>query len=274
MRDLKQMDAWILCVDTNGINVWCAARGNDFGNKQLIEAVDAINITELTDTRILILPQLSAGGVAIPQLPKKSNSFPFTIKYGPVWSKDLPQFYRDKPARKSDKMKLAKFTLSNRIRAGITHTTFLFRRIFIFPLIAMIFIFILLGFLVNLRWFYKIWLLGEVSLWIVIANILITLFYPIVRFTRKFIYKGILFGVFNLFILLGFNWILHQNFLNILWSSWFYFWIAFFSTMSFSGYTMATSPNEIQVEYPTFTLINKTLLTLSIIFLIIGVIFY
>ena len=49
MRSLKGIDAWVLCVDSNGINVWCAARGNDFGNKQLLEAIEATKIQNYTD---------------------------------------------------------------------------------------------------------------------------------------------------------------------------------------------------------------------------------
>ena len=86
MRDLKGLDAWVLCVDSNGINVWCAARGNDFGNMQLLEAIEATDIKNITKKKTLLLPQLSAGGVAIPQLPKNSEEFPFRVKYGPVWS--------------------------------------------------------------------------------------------------------------------------------------------------------------------------------------------
>ena len=44
MRDLQGIDAWVLCLDSNGINVWCAARGDDFGNKQLLEAIEATDI--------------------------------------------------------------------------------------------------------------------------------------------------------------------------------------------------------------------------------------
>ncbi|GAH26825.1 unnamed protein product, partial [marine sediment metagenome] len=102
---------------------WCAARGNDFGNNQLIEAVEATGIERLTNKKSIILPQLSAGGVAAPELPKKSKEFPFRVVYGPVWSKDLPEFLEKRPARKPDKMKLAKFTLKHRFRGFITHTT-------------------------------------------------------------------------------------------------------------------------------------------------------
>jgi hypothetical protein len=44
--------------------------------------------------------------------------------------------------------------------------------------------------------------------------------------------------------------------------------------MSFSGYTMATAPREIQGEYPLFKKINKILMIIAIISTIIGLIIY
>jgi len=274
MRDLKGLDAWVLCVDSDGINVWCAARGDDFGNNQLFEAVETTNITTITDTRTLILPQLSAGGVSIPQLPKKSEGFPFKITFGPVWSKHLPQFIKEKPGRKSDKMKIAKFSLSHRIRAGITHTTFLFRKIFLLPLLALALIILGFNVLLGLNWYNKLYWIGEIFLWIIVANIIISLLFPISEFTRRFIVKGVFFGALNVIILSTLTWILHNSIIFILLNVCFYFWIAFFSTMSFSGDTMYTNPREIQGEYPIFVRINKILIIISLVFLVIGLIIY
>ena len=267
MRDLKGLDAWVLCIDSNGINVWCAARGNDFGNMQLLEAIEATGIKNITQKKTLLLPQLSAGGVAIPQLPKNSEKFPFRVKYGPVWSKSIPQFLDENPAQKPDRMKLAKFTLFHRIRGGITHTSFLFRKIFILPLIGLVLLFSIL------TWFNKLWWIGELSLWIIISNFIIALLFPISRFTRRFIFKGIFFGIINIIFLGGLSYLIHNSIFYTLWQLCFYFWITFFSIMSFSGYTMATSPREIQEEYPIFNLINKILFVLSLIFLALGFLF-
>jgi len=269
MRDLKGIDAWVLCVDSNGINVWCAARGNDFGNNQLIEAVKATGIEMLTDKKTLILPQLSAGGVATPELQKKSEDFPFRVVFGPVWSKDLPEFIKNRPARKPDSMKLAKFTLKHRFRGFITHTTFLLRKIFLLPLFAIFLILLTLN-LIGL--FGKLWWAGELLLWIIISNFLITFLFPISKFTRRFIYKGIFFGTLNSIALGALTYFLHNSITYMLWSIAFFFWVSFFSTMSLSGYTMATSPSEIQEEYPIFSIMNKILLTISLISMVFGII--
>jgi len=269
MRNLRHIDAWVLCVDSNGINVWCAARGNDFGNEQILEAVEATGIQIYTEENTLILPQLSAGGVSIPQLPKKSENFPFKIKFGPVWSKYLPQYLEEKPLKKPDHMKLAKFSLVHRIQAWVTHTTFLLRKIFLLPIIGFFLIFLL-----SLPWINKLTWVVELISWIIISNAIISILFPLSSFTRSFIKKGMLFGFLTSIILGGISWLIHSSLIFILLNVILFFWIAFFSTMSFSGYTMATSPREIQEEYSSFKRINKFLLITGTILSIIGIIFY
>ncbi|MFX1353086.1 MAG: methyltransferase domain-containing protein [Promethearchaeota archaeon] len=271
MRDLKKINAWVMCVDSSGINVWCAARGDNFGNTQLIEAVEATGIQHISNKKTLLLPQLSAGGISIPELPISSERFPFRVKYGPVWSKFLPDYLKEKPSQKSDKMKLAKFTISHRIRAGLTHTTFLFRKVFLLPIFALFILFLVLSIFTD---FDKLWWIGEVCLWIIFTNAIIFISFPTSEFTQKFVIKGIFYGFINIGILGVLTWWVHHSILYMLFSIPFFFWIAFFSTMSSSGYTMATSPRKIEIEYPLFSLLNKVFLIISLVSLTIGVIFF
>ncbi|MHA1797384.1 MAG: hypothetical protein ACTSVY_02955, partial [Candidatus Helarchaeota archaeon] len=69
------------------------------------------------------------------------------------------------------------------------------------------------------------------------------------------------------------SWILYQNSIIILLSIPFFFWIAFFSTMSFSGFTMHASPSEIRAQYSKFKIINLILLVISIITLCFRIFF-
>jgi ubiquinone/menaquinone biosynthesis C-methylase UbiE len=262
MRNLEGLDAWVLVLDSNGINVWCAARGDDFGNSQLIDAVKATGIHHLTSNRVLILPQLAAGGIAKPALPEDTEEFPFRIKYGPVWSKDIKEYLENKSIKKPERMKRAKFSLSHRIRAGITHTTFLIRKIFFIPYIILFFALAILDYanIIN-----KLWMIGDFFVWILFPNILLTFFYPIANFTRRFIIKSTLFGGLNMIILGFFIWCLRSSILFTGLNLLFLFWIGFFTTMSFSGYTMRTNPREIQNEYKLFKKINYLLLPLALI---------
>ena len=273
MRALKGVDAWVLCVDSDGINVWCAARGDNFGNKQLIEAVEASGIENVTTRKTLILPQLAAGGVAAPLISSESPNFPFNLLYGPVWAKYLPQFLKDRPAKKPDKWKLAKFTSSHRLRAFITHTTFLLRKIFLWPTIALLVLLSVLSF-IHPFWVGKFWRIGEIWLWIILTNALIMTLFPLSNFTRCFIKKGIFFGILNTMLLGGITWLLHSSLYLIFWNICFYFWLAFFFTMSFSGYSMATSPGEIQEEYPIFRKIHLPLLIIGVILVLSGIILF
>ncbi|MFO8018416.1 MAG: methyltransferase domain-containing protein [Promethearchaeia archaeon] len=271
MRNLEGIDAWVLCVDTNGINVWCAARGGDFGNQQLLEAINATNIQDLTDSRTLILPQLAAGGVALPKLPEDPKDFPFSVEYGPIWSKYLKEYLKQEGGqRKTPEMKRAKFTLSHRIRAGVTHTTFLFRKIFAKPLIV---IFLALFLLNYFNFINRLWWMGDLILWLLIPNLLIPIIYPLSQFTRKFIFKGTLFGTINIFLSGFISWVMYGSLLYSALNSILFFWITFFSTMSFSGYTMSTNPRKIQEEYSTFRKINVILLLSAIILTFLSLVF-
>jgi ubiquinone/menaquinone biosynthesis C-methylase UbiE len=272
MRNLEGIDAWVLCVNSNGINVWCAARGGDFGNKQLLDAVEATGIQNYTSSRFLILPQLSAGGISKPTLLENTEKFPFRIKYGPIWSKYLKQYLQKGFEEKSEKMKRAEFSLSHRIRAGITHTSFLLRKIFLIPLFLLI---IILGVLEYSKIINnKFWFIGDLILWILFPNLLLIFLFPIANFTRRFIIKGMLFGVINMIILGFITHIFRESILFLILNFPFQFWIGFFTTMSFSGYTMKTNPREIQKEYKLFKKMNYFLLSIALILSFLSVLFY
>ncbi len=252
--DRQGIDAWVLCVDSRGINVWCAARGGDFGNSQLEEAVQATNIADLSRSTVLLLPQLSAGGIESPKLSKNTTAFPFSVRFGPVWSKDIKHFIEDKPAKKPDCMKLAKFSAFHRSRAALTHFTFSIRKIFWIPLL------VLLGAFAFTRiWAFAMFSAG-MFLSILLINLLFVIAFPVVNFTRRFILKGIILGLIHVLVMGMVSWfVLGASLMSIAWDTCFHFWIAFFSTMSFSGYTFDTSPREIGAEYPWFTKLNVVL---------------
>jgi hypothetical protein len=262
---LKSLNLWLLCVDSMGINVWCAARGNNFGNKQILEAVHATGVNEITSKKELILPQLSAGGVERPKLKKKLSSLGIKVTYGPVWARHLPDYLEDRPIIKPAKMKLAKFTMYHRLRAGITHTTFLLRKIFLYPILLSL----ILVLFINQPRYWSLFL--DLCSSLLFANAILTLLFPIANFTRKFIHKGIFFGIINIGVSTAFSVLLLNNppysWFNLL----FYFWVSFFTTMSFSGYSFSTSPREIGDEYNKFAIINRITLILGVLLVIVGI---
>jgi len=88
-KELKSINAWILVLDTRGINVWCAAGKELFSTKEVVDRVKLSQVGKVVSHNQLILPQLAATGVAAHQVKKQSG---FKVIYGPVRAKDLPKF--------------------------------------------------------------------------------------------------------------------------------------------------------------------------------------
>lgn len=86
---LSGRDGWILVLDTRGINVWCAAGGGLFSTQEVARRVEAVRLEKIVTHRTLILPQLSAPGVAAHDLKRLTG---FSVVYGPVRASDLPAF--------------------------------------------------------------------------------------------------------------------------------------------------------------------------------------
>ncbi len=108
---LQGRDAWILVVDTKGINVWCAAGKGTFGTDEVIFRLKASRLEDIVSHRTVILPQLSAPGVAARQIKSKTG---FTALFGPVEARDLPA-YLDADFKATESMRRKKFPLKERL---------------------------------------------------------------------------------------------------------------------------------------------------------------
>jgi len=98
-RAIKGMDAWILVLDTKGINVWCAAGKGTFGTTELIKRVNEVNLKSRLNHRRLIVPQLGAVGVAAHEVKKGIG---FKVHYGPVFARDIEAYIKE--GYKADKV--------------------------------------------------------------------------------------------------------------------------------------------------------------------------
>ena len=103
---LPGRDFWILVLDTNGINVWCAAGKGTFGTKNLIQSIESTGLGQIVSHRELILPQLAGPGVAAHQVKKQSG---FKVIYGPIRAKDLLAFL-DNGLKATPNMRAKTFT--------------------------------------------------------------------------------------------------------------------------------------------------------------------
>jgi hypothetical protein len=90
-RALNGLDAWILVLDTRGINVWCAAGKGTFGTEELLQRMTVAEVASVAGRATLILPQLAAPGVAAHDVRRRTG---YKVVYGPVRASDLPAFLR------------------------------------------------------------------------------------------------------------------------------------------------------------------------------------
>lgn len=88
-NNLKDVSAWILVLDTRGINVWCAAGKNLFSTAELIKRFNHSGLNKVISHKQLILPQLAATGVAAHAIKKELG---YKVIYGPVRARDIPKF--------------------------------------------------------------------------------------------------------------------------------------------------------------------------------------
>lgn len=110
-RALKGLDAWVLVLDTKGVNVWCAAGKGTFSTAELCRQIEATGLSGVVSHRRLILPQLGAVGVAAHEVARNTG---FTVVYGPVRAEDIPAWL--KAGRKKDSaMRTVSFGFGDRL---------------------------------------------------------------------------------------------------------------------------------------------------------------
>lgn len=107
---LGEHDAWIMVLDTKGINVWCAAGEGTFGTEEIVKRISIIHLSDIVSHRNLVLPQLGAPGIRAHEVWRMSG---FRVVYGPVRAQDLPLFL-DNGMKTTLEMRRIRFTFSDR----------------------------------------------------------------------------------------------------------------------------------------------------------------
>ncbi len=230
--ELEGMDAWILVLDTKGINVWCAAGKGTFGTDELVERITAVDLHNLVSHKKLILPQLGAPGVAAHIVTKKTG---FKILYGPVLAKDI-RLYIQAGNKASPQMRTVRFPLRDRLALTPVEITGILK-----PLLILTFLLLILDFMgldvFSLRGFLSY--AGAIG----IGTVLVPALLPWIP-GRAFALKGFLMGiVYALVLNISFGYILspHPSWMQAL----IYFLtlpaVSSFLAMGFTGSSTYTS---------------------------------
>jgi hypothetical protein len=129
---INDRNAWILIVDTKGINVWCAAGKGTFCTKEIVKQLSACDLKSKIAHRTLILPQLGASGASASKVQKESG---FSVRFGPVRASDIPA-YLDNNCTASPAMRRVRFSFVDRAKLVPMETIPAFKKAGLFLLIA------------------------------------------------------------------------------------------------------------------------------------------
>ena len=108
---LKEKSFWILVLDTQGINVWCAAGKGTFGTAELVSKIMSCSLHRLVKHRCLIVPQLGASGISAYETREKTD---FKVIFGPVDCRNLLEFINN-GKKSNEAMRTKTFTIADRL---------------------------------------------------------------------------------------------------------------------------------------------------------------
>ncbi len=109
--NLAGVDAWLLVLDTKGINVWCAAGKGTLSTTEVCRRVIESGLMDVVDHTTLVLPQLAAPGVEAHAVQAITG---FRVVYGPVRASDIPAFLAT-GMRATEHMRRVTFTVAERL---------------------------------------------------------------------------------------------------------------------------------------------------------------
>lgn len=255
-KNLDKMNAWILVIDTKGINVWCAAGKGTFGTGNLVKSIKDTSLESVVKHRRIIVPQLGATGVAAHKVKEQSG---FRVIFGPAMARDIKGFiqanYTATPA-------MRKMTFPVWERAKLIPVDFMYRKYHLLIILGFIFFISGLdqkGFLfekmLDTSLFPLVILFTAYLSGIVVAPLLL----PLTPF-RAFALKGAFWGLAVTLFLNGF---FEVHLLERIATGLMGLSIASFMTMNFTGSSTFTSLSGVQKEM-------KWAIPVQIAFVVVG----
>jgi len=242
-RALNKMNAWILVLDTKGINVWCAAGKGTFGTAELINRIKIHALLNIVDHRNLIVPQLGAVGVSAHEVKSKTG---FRIVYGPVRAEDIGIFIKSE-FKTTPEMRSVNFPLRDRMKLIPVELTYGKYYLILVPAI-----FLLLaglnphGYSFDAAWYNGGRAVINLFSAYVAGCALTPMFLPWIPF-KRFSLKGLTVGWLIAVLFLFLN-LLGSNIIEII--SWFLMMgaVSSFLAMNFTGSSTFTSLSGVQKE--------------------------
>ena len=264
-RSLDGLNAWILVLETYGINVWCAAGKGTFGTSELIRQVNESQLSLYVSHKRLIVPQLGAPGVSAHKVKEATG---FSVKFGPVRAGDI-QEYIAAGFKKSEVSRSVQFNLRDRFILAPVEVANSLK----YLLLVMVFFLLLSGFHSGGYSPELMWKEGfKAALYLLAAYFsgafLAPVLLPVLPF-RHFGGKGLVAGlfIFALVALLG-----YAEMAIIALLGWFLISgaISSFLTMNFTGASTYTSLSGVRKEMRIFVPLQVALAFIGLSFVLIS----
>jgi hypothetical protein len=270
-KNLAGRDAWILVLDTKGVNVWCAAGKGTFGTHELVKRIEETQLRKVVNHHRLILPQLGATGVSahlVRQLTKSESEKGFNVVWGPIKAADIKPFLKNN-YKATTEMRRVTFTMAERTKLLPVDIVYAGKKLLgAFVLIFLVSGFSQTGYSITDAWYTSL----PSILYIVLAyftGILLTpILLPYIPF-RMFALKGLITGIF-LFIALHLGNYMANSIYAIL--AWVMLLpaISSFMAMNFTGGSTFTSLSGVKKEMKIFVPIQITMAIFGLAFYIIN----
>jgi hypothetical protein len=258
-KGLASLDAWILVLDTKGVNVWCAAGKGTFSTRELVDRIQRTNLDKIVDHKRVIVPQLCATGVSARAVKKGSG---FRVVYGPVRANDIPKFLEN--GRKADpSMRAVTFTFSERIVLTPVELQIVLKP----ALITALILFVVSGMGPGFFSFTGAWSRGVIAFVALITGmvsgaVITPALLPYIP-GREFALKGFIAGSFLGLVMLGLVPSATASPGTGLALFLFSITISSFLAMNFTGTTPFTSPSGVEKEMKRYIPIQLITLVLS-----------
>lgn len=265
-RELKGVNAWIIVLDTKGINVWCAAGKGTFGTDELIRQITSAKLDKVVDHRRIIVPQLGAPGINAHEVRQMTG---FRVHYGPVYARDILEFI-SAGYKATRTMRTVRFNVSDRLVLTPMEVNPAMKKYYPWYALTMLAAF---GFQPAGIIFRDAWqggmpflLLGLIS--ILSGAVLTPLLLPVIPF-RSFAVKGWIVGMASLFFVSRFPLFRQSSAFLLLFTYTFFPMASSYVALQFTGSTTFTGMSGVKKELRISIPIYLVCTVISLLFLVI-----
>jgi hypothetical protein len=190
-KELVGLNLWLLIIDTQGINVWCAAGKGTFGTQEILKKMRQTKLDTVVKNKTLILPQLGAPGVSAHTITKYTG---FKVIYGPVVASDIKEFLENQCETTPD-MRRVKFSLVDRAILTPVETI---QKIKYFPIVVILFLLVNFIAMNNLSFLdiFRSSMINSIPylIAILLGTVIIPVLLPVIP-SKSFALKGTVLGL-------------------------------------------------------------------------------